>query len=252
MNEIKINEINTIIVTKGNIIFPQYDELKEDAQKVYDYLSTVEVTEDTVKANKKLVAAVNKSIKTLEDQRIRVKKELLEPYAGFEGQIKEIVGIVKAADGLVRDQIKDLEEIERDHKREVIEHLFDRRIKQYTFSEIFVFDDFLENRHLNKTVSIEAVEKELVEWLEKIQSDMATIQIIPDSKEVMTEYVACKDLNKAIKTVSDRKALSEKVGEVVVDADAEVYIYKIFDKKDSMIIEAFMNDTKIKFERVGK
>lgn len=250
MDEIKINEINQIIVTKGNIKFPQYDELKEDAQKVYDYLSTVEVTEDTVKANKKLIAAVNKSIKTLEDERIRVKKELLEPYASFETQIKEIVGIVKEADTLVRDQIKDLEEIERDHKREDIEHLFNRRIKQYTFSEIFVFEDFLENRHLNKTVSIEAVEKELVEWLEKIQGDMTTIQIIPDSKEIMTEYVTCKDLNQAIKTVSDRKALNSKVGEVV--ADVEVFIYKIFDKKDSMIIEAFMNDTKIKFERVGK
>lgn len=250
MEEIKINEINTILVTKGGIVFPQYDELKEDAQKVYDYLSTVEVTDDTVKANKKLVAAVNKSIKTLEDERIRVKKELLEPYAGFESQIKEIVGIVKEADTLVRDQIKDLEEIERDHKREDIESLFDRRIKQYTFSEIFVFEDFIENRHLNKTISIETVEKELVEWLEKIQGDMSTIQIIPDSKEVMTEYVTCKDLNQAIKAVSDRKALSEKVGEVV--ADVEVFIYKVFDKKDSMIIEAFMNDTKIKFERVGK
>lgn len=250
MEEIKINEINTILVTKGGVVFPQYDKLKEGAQKVYEYLSTVEVTDDTVKANKKLVAAVNKSIKTLEDERIRVKKELLEPYAGFESQIKEIVGIVKEADTLVRDQIKDLEEIERDHKREDIESLFDRRIKHYTFSEIFVFEDFLENRHLNKSVSIEAVEKELVEWLEKIESDMNTIQIIPDSKEVMMEYVTCKDLNRAIKAVSDRKALSEKVGEVV--SDVEVYVYKVFDKKDSMIIEAFMNDTKIKFERVGK
>ena len=43
-------------------------------------IKAVEVNEENIKESKKLLAAVNKRLKELEDKRISVKKMMLEPY----------------------------------------------------------------------------------------------------------------------------------------------------------------------------
>lgn len=97
MQELILNDDIETKVIQGSISFPMYEELKDQALRVAKFVSSIDVTEDTVKQSKKLLATVNKSVKALEDRRIAIKKELLEPYSEFEAQVKEIVTIVKDA-----------------------------------------------------------------------------------------------------------------------------------------------------------
>ena len=120
-----------IIVRQGSIEFLEFDRLKEEAQNLAQHIKTVKVTEETAKQSKKLLAAVNNKIKDLEGQRISIKKNMLEPYEIFDNQIKEIVSIVKEADFVVREQIRALEEVEREEKRAQIEDIFDKRKDLY-------------------------------------------------------------------------------------------------------------------------
>src|SRR4051794_7228445 len=111
-NELVV-DIEKIVVKQGSIQFNDYENVKQQAIKLAEEIKTVEVTEDNIKQSKKLLAAVNKRLKELDDKRISIKKVMLEPYQLFEEQVKEIAAIVKDADQDVREQVKYLEEFER-------------------------------------------------------------------------------------------------------------------------------------------
>ena len=116
-NELMNLDVEQISLQQGNINFPEYKRLKQQAQELAEWISNIEVSAENVKENKKLLAAVNKSVNELETRRKAIKNCMLEPYKLFEEQVKEIVGIVKDADEIVRQQVKALEEQERQEKK---------------------------------------------------------------------------------------------------------------------------------------
>lgn len=197
--------IQQIEVVQGSVVFGAYDDLKRQATELAEQIKTVEVNDENLKLSKKLLATVNKRLKELEDKRISIKKTMLEPYQAFEDQVKEIVGIVKDADAIVRDQVKTLEESERLHKENEIREIWNKRIQQYSFKDIVLFLDFAEPRHLNKSVSIQAVEKEMITYLEKVESDMKVLDGLEDSQDHINAYLNTFDLGQAITIVKENK-----------------------------------------------
>ncbi|EGQ1206894.1 DUF1351 domain-containing protein, partial [Listeria monocytogenes] len=117
MNTLPKFNIESPVVTQGSILFPAYKKIKSDSLLLAQQIENIEVTEENVKQSKKLLAAVNKEVKNLESERILIKKEMLEPYNEFEKQVKEIVSIVKTADEMVRQQVTQMEEEEREDKK---------------------------------------------------------------------------------------------------------------------------------------
>lgn len=187
-----------ILVTIGKIDFPDYQDLKRQAQDLAEQIANVEVDEENVKQSKKLLAMVNKRCKEIDDRRIAIKKLMLEPYNSFEEQVKEVLAIVKEADEIVRQQVRALEEQERLHKQNILEQIFNKRILHYGFNDLFGFGDFLKPKHLNKTVSIEAVEKEIVQFLERVDADLAAMEPMGNRWEVLNFYRDTKDLATSI------------------------------------------------------
>jgi hypothetical protein len=255
--ELMTIDINQIVVKPGTIVFNEFDSLKAQATDLATQIHQVEVTEDNVQYSKKMLAAVNKRLKEMEDKRISIKKEILSPYNEFEKQVKEIVNIVKDADNLVRDQVRELEEQEREEKRNNIAEIFAKRIKHYVFKDVFGFDDFVRTTHLNKSTSLKLVESEMVEWLEKKDADLKVINSLPNAEEVMTEYHDTKDLTVAINIVNDRAARKKQMEQLVkpkVNTVGQTFIITLSDEKDSKLVEMFMNQNKIqyKIEKVEK
>jgi DNA helicase HerA-like ATPase len=248
MNELSIN-IGQIVVKPGTVLFNDFETVKGQALNLSEHISRVEVTEETVQLSKKMLAAVNNRIKEMEDRRISIKKEILEPYNTFEKQVKEIVNIVKEADGIVRNQVKSLEEKERDQKQEVIRGIFEKRMKQYDFSELFGFDSFISSKHLNKSTSINSVEMEMVQWLEKIETDLNVINSLPNAEKIMTEYLDTKDVGIAIRIVNEYEERMKKVVNQVkppVKESKTTFTVTLFDEKDLLLVEMFMQQHNIK------
>jgi hypothetical protein len=250
-NELLNIDVQLIRVSPGAIEFKEYDNLKEQALELARNIEQVEVTEENIKTSKKLLAAVNKRLKEMDSKRIAVKKEMLEPYNQFETQLKEILGIVKNADNLVRTQVRVLEERERDEKRASLSAIFDKRIKHYSFGEVFNFDSFLKQAHLNKTVSVSAVENEMVDWLEKIDADLKVIQTLPNADAILTEYYDTKDLTTAIKIVNEfeerKKMLNDNLKGSVQNQIKKSYQITLSDEKDLTAVEMFMQLKNIKY-----
>ncbi|EAE8466731.1 DUF1351 domain-containing protein [Listeria monocytogenes] len=256
MNTLPKINIESPVVTQGSILFPAYKKIKSDSLLLAQQIENIEVTEENVKQSKKLLAAVNKEVKNLESERISIKKEMLEPYNEFEKQVKEIVSIVKTADEMVRQQVTQMEEEEREDKKLVLKRMFEKRIRMYDFKTYFTFDDFIENRHLNKSLSINKIESEMVEWLTKIETELKIIETMPYPDEIIAEYKETKDLAVSAQIVSDRHKAQEVIKEAKNDIKDEQLHTKItftlFDEKDVKLVEMFMRQNKIKFEKVEK
>jgi hypothetical protein len=243
--------MEAIEVRQGSVTFPFYEDLKSQALELAANMDNVEVNEETIKDSKKLLAAVNKRVKELEDRRIKIKRLMLEPYDLFEKQVKEIVGIVKEADETLRQQVRDLEEIERHAKREAIEDLFDKRKNLYTLGDMLSLDDFLLPKHLNKTQSIEKTEEEMIEFLEMTEKDVKVMQRLGDVQAHLKAYLDCFDLALAMTTVNEAKERQKQIEKSQAIAKNEnavtVKTFTVYDEKDFLLVEMYMKNNRIKF-----
>ena len=252
MNEIKL-DAQQIVVIQGSIEFNEYDHIKKQAVALSEQIAAVEVNEENIKQSKKLLAAVNKRLKELEDKRISVKRTMLEPYQIFEEQVKEIVNIVKTADAAVRDQVKYLEEFERLEKEAAIEELFKKRKQQYKLfsAEVPQFHDFLQAKHLNKSTSLATVENEMIIWFEKIRVDFEVIQTLPNANEVLSVYIGLYDLARAISLVNvqeQARQAAEATGVLNKTATKKAWVIVIYEEKDLTLLKMFMDNNEIKFD----
>jgi hypothetical protein len=242
-----------ILVTIGKIDFPDYLPLKQQALELAENIAAVQVDQENIKQSKKLLAEVNKRLKELEDRRIAIKKLMLEPYSGFEAQVKEIVQIVKEADEIVRQQVKQLEENERLEKQNELETIFQKRIAHYGFDDLFSFGDFLQPRHLNKTVTIDAVEKEMVAFLEKVEKDLCAMEPMGNRWEVLEHYRQTKDLAAAITLANQAAQRKQEINKskVMKKAQAAKVAYLVSvqcaNQKELKLLEMILQENGFEF-----
>ena len=252
---LKVDE-QGIQIVQGLVEFNAYERIKKEAEDLAEQIKIVEVNEENVKASKKLLAVVNKRLKELEDTRIGIKKTMLEPYQLFEEQVKEIVSIVKEADAEVREQVKLLEEFDRIEKEEVIKEIWEKRIVHYSLGSLIPFEDFACPKHFNKTTNIDAVEKEMIAFLEHTQKDINVIKTMDNAKEIINAYLGRYDLAEAIAIVTEqlnREKEIEKKTKALEKAKAkeeekQIFSFEVYDEKDFKLVEMFMKQNQINYE----
>ena len=244
-NELLKVDFEGIQIVQGLVQFNDYKRIKLEAEALAEEIKTVEVNEENVRASKKLLAIVNKRLKELEDTRISIKKTLLEPYQVFEEQVKEIVGIVKEADAEVREQVKLLEEFDRIEKEEAIKEIWNKRIIHYSLGALVPFEDFACPKHFNKTTSVDAVEKEMVAFLEHTQKDINVIQTMDNSNEIVSAYLGRYDLAEAIAIVTEQIARNKEIEKKTKalekvsakEEEKQIFRFEIYDEKDLNLLK---------------
>lgn len=244
-----------IKVVKPIISFPEYEKLMEKGKEVANFIDSIELDNSNIKQVKKVLASANKAIKELNDKRIAIKKEILEPYEVFNSQIKDIEKIVKDSDTKLRNEVRKLDEIERENKKSQIKDLWDKRIGQYQYAKLMNFDDFLDNKHLNKSTSIKSVEEDMVGKLESFERDLEILSKRYDKKDGISLYKEVKDLGSVLKVLKEKEEEIEKQKEVLKEIEVdkeEVYIFKIVGKKDKNFVEMLLkeNDIEYKLEEI--
>lgn len=179
---------DSVKFTPAKVEFSDYELILNQAEELNNLLHHVEITEDNVKLGKKLVAEVRKKVDQLDRQRIDGKKFILQEFDDFEKQIKEIKSVVQEGDNIVRSKIRTLEEAEREKKLVQVKALWEERAPQYEFTDWLTFDKWFEDKYLNKSQSLNKTEEALVEWLERIRSDIQVIDAHDDREQLMVLY----------------------------------------------------------------
>lgn len=251
-NELAI-DFEQIFVVQGSIKFNEYEKVKQQAIALAVQIAEVEVSEDNIKQSKKLLAAVNKRLKELEDKRITIKKVMLEPYQLFEDQVKEITKIVRDADTEVRNQVRYLEEFERLQKEEAIKEIFEKRKNHYALGKMIAFEDFLQPKYLNKTASLTAIENEMVAFFERTDADLKVIETMPAAQDLLSAYLVTFNLTAAIAQVNDQnklKAAVEASGALkkpAADKIAYLVSVTVYNQKELKLLEMLLKENDYEF-----
>lgn len=192
--------------TMPEVIEFNFEELKREiTDKTAVYVGMV-YSNEQIKEAKSDAAALRKFTKALNDERIRVKKDILKPYEDFEAKVRELVGIADQAIDNIDRQIKEFEQKKKEEKREQIVALFaDAGLPEYITLEK-VWDE----SWLNSSVSLARIKECLKDIAFRDEQAMQTIQNLPEFPfEAAEYYKKSLDLTAAIAKASEHAQMEK-------------------------------------------
>lgn len=190
-------------ITFPEVINFNFEELKQEITNRVAMYKNMAYTEDSMKQAKSDRAILNKFVKALSDERIKVKKQCLKPYEEFEAKVNELAKIVQEHISLIDKQVKEYDEQKKQEKLDLITNFFNST----DHPEWLHISQILNEKWLNASVSIKSIYEEIDSRLEQIENDYATLSNLPEFGFESTEvYKATLDINKAL---NEGRRLSE-------------------------------------------
>ena len=207
LEEEKENEMELKIKTPTfpEVIEFNFQELKQEiTERASNYVNLV-YSDDQIADAKKDRATLNKFVKALSDERIKIKKECLKPYEDFEAKIKELDAIVNKAIKNIDGQIKAAEEQKKTEKLEQIQEYWNRVTSPEHPLDL---QRVMDARWLNSSTSMKSIQEEINGILSKYAEDIHTLRNLPEfSFEAEEVYKSTLDLGRA---VNEAHRLSEQ------------------------------------------
>jgi hypothetical protein len=212
-------ELRVEPVTFPEAIRFNYEELKaEITSKVEMYKNLVYTGSDQIKDAKADRAALNKLIKAMSDERIRIKKDCLKPYDEFERKIRELTDIVNEPVQLIDKQIKEYEQTLKEEKRKDIEALFET----IGFQAFVKLDMIWDEKWLNASVSMKSIEEKMRERMYQISTDLLTLNRLSEyAFEAVAVYKETLDMNRSIAEAQRMSDIAKQKAETEARKKAE-------------------------------
>ena len=234
--------------------------------KTYDADSIAEAKADR--------ATLNKFSKALNDERLRIKKIYTLPLDKFTKEINEVIAVVDSVTATIDTQVKVRETDCKEHKLAEIKAYF-AEVFPAELSVFISFEKIQQSDWLNASKSMTAIKKEIDAAIEKIKTELATIEALGGDvvaikqkyfedlslANAITEHKrieAEKQRIAALQAAQEQSAAEAKkdepapVQEPVAAADEKVFslAFKVTGTAAQLnALKAFMNENKIKFER---
>ena len=162
-------------------------------------------TQDTIKDAKADRAAVNKLDKQLSDAARSAKAFYMKPLEEFLQSTKQMQTRCKAVSGAIDQQVKAVEEAERQDKADALRAVYADCIGE--LREMIPFDRLLVPQWLNKTYDLAKASRELRKSVETRREELRLIRenCGEDAEACTTEYLRELNLNAALVEHSRRQ-----------------------------------------------
>lgn len=162
-------------------------------------------TPETIKDAKADRAAVNKLDKQLSDAARSAKAFYMKPLEEFLQSAKQMQGQCKAVSGAIDQQVKAVEEAERQDKQDALRAVYADCIGE--LREMIPFDRLLVPQWLNKTYDLAKASRELRKSVETQREELRLIRenCGEDAEACTTEYLRGLNLNAALVEHSRRQ-----------------------------------------------
>lgn len=166
-------------------------------------------TPETIKDAKADRAAVNKLDKQLSDAARNAKAFYMKPLEDFLQSAKKMQGQCKAVSGAIDQQVKAVEEAERQDKQDALRAVYADCIGE--LRELIPFDRLLVPQWLNKTYDLAKASRELRKSVETRREELRLIRETcgEDSEACTTEYLRELNLNAALVEHSRRQKVRD-------------------------------------------
>lgn len=208
-----------------NVLDLTFGTLTTNALQLHDYVAaTLErytpenYSEDNVEQAKADRAVLNKAAKELNDRRIQIEREWNAPLQEFKGIVGDTVKMISEGSAKIDAVVKGVESKAKDEKRAAIEELWDRKgITLLPLSKLW------DDKWLNKTKRLPAIEKEIGEKLLKIEAELDTLAAVDteDGEVLRAYYLDCLDLQRTLAYSATLKANRQRLQEEQARRQAE-------------------------------
>lgn len=208
-----------------NVLDLTFGTLTTNALQLHDYVAaTLErytpenYSEDNVEQAKADRAILNKAAKELNDRRIQIEREWNAPLQEFKGIVGDTVKMISEGSAKIDAVVKGVESKAKAEKRAAIEELWERKgITLLPLSKLW------DERWLNKTKRLPAIEKEIGEKLLKIEAELDTLAAVDteDGEVLRAYYLDCLDLQRTLAYSATLKANRQRLQEEQARRQAE-------------------------------
>lgn len=179
-------------------------QIRDAVRNAVSQYKTENYSEDNVDDAKADKAKLNKAKKSLNDERIRLEKVFMAPFEEFKAIVKETVGYIDEAVSNIDVVIKEVDQKAKDEKRTAVE-----KIAEYCgLEEVGIhLSKIWNDKWLNKSTSMKAIETEISSKVEAIKRDIETLKSFSeDSDALIVRYKENLDFNATIAYANQLKA----------------------------------------------
>jgi len=199
-----------MIVKQLPLIEEHLKDLSAEIDEKVERAKSMVCTDENVKEIKQIRADLNKESKEMETQRKVIKEQIMKPYNDFENIYKEYVfDKYKSADMDLKQKIDTVETELKTVKQQEIREYFEE-YKQSLNIDFITFENA--KIDVNLSSSKTSLKKQAKEFIDRVNTDLATIMLQEYKDEILVEYKQNGlILNKAIETTLTRiKAIEEE------------------------------------------
>ncbi len=211
-----VNSLRLVIspLQKMEAIKFNYEELKGGLTASLEKYQNLVYTPENIKEAKDDRATLNALKKSLNDEKIKIKKEFMVPYDDFEAKIKELIELVDKPASEIDKQVKVFEEQEKAKKRETINTIYSENIGSY--AELISLEKLYDPRWENKTYKETDIKKEIQDVVKKADNDLKVIMDLKSEFEfqIKDTYFKTLDLGQALienQRLEKQKELQEQL-----------------------------------------
>lgn len=204
---LEVRAQNGKVYTNASDLLPAIQE----GLKAYDYV----VDENNYKQAKTDRASLNNLVKVVSDKRKQVENDVFAQWLQDKKDIMQVEKTIKAASDKLGNGINDIDNAEKELKRNQIKELWlNMTNNKYPFELVF------EERYLNKSVKPKEIEESLNNKFLKSEEQLSFIEASLPEDELQAEQVIqlfCKtlDLSKATERINEIKEAKAKLQEKV-------------------------------------
>ena len=193
-------EVSILAPLEGEIpaVKWNYAEFKADIERMIAGYKGAVYTSAQMGQAKADRAYLNKQRDMLDHWRKDIKARFLAPYNVFEAQAKECINLVADCAAAIDAQVKAEDAHAKGEKQEAIRDIYDAWVKE--LADLLPLEKIMDPRWLNKTYSLDAVEKDIKDKLAQVRGGLAAIDAAGGDfvLEMRATYLDTLDLSAAI------------------------------------------------------
>lgn len=193
---------NELIVRVEHPVIPAIvwneDEVRKNLSEMLATYTGRVYTPDSIKDAKKDRAAVNKWVAQLKAAKIAAKKMYTDPLNAFNKGMDEMIGMGVEVSGAIDQQVKAVEEAERQDKAEALRLVYEDCIGE--LRELLPFERLLVPQWLNKTYDLSKAGHDLRRDVETRRKELKIIEDTcgEDAEACQLVYLRALDINAAL------------------------------------------------------
>lgn len=219
-----------------------YDNIKNELEKIVENYKGLIYTEETIKTAKKNRAELNKLKKEIQLKQKQCKETCLSPYKGLEPSIKELINIVEKQKEEIDNCVKAFEEKIKERKRSDIKKYYNMEAEILGELAEKLYSKIYDLKWENATVGAKKYQEEIVIAINNIRKDLKEVEELKSifQKELVEVYCENLSLTDVLKKNRELMDIVDKVNILSKDAEevsVEVPIWKKVEKERNSLGE---------------